>query len=210
MGLYDDYILPPLLDFTMRQSPITKQREKVVPLARGRVLEIGIGSGLNLRHYDTAMLEKLWGLEPSSKLRERAASRAQEAGIDLEFLAMGAEEIPVDDASCDCVLVTYTLCTIPDVARALREMRRVLKSNGRLIFTEHGRAPDASVRRWQERLNGVWRKLSGGCNLNRDIPGLIEEAGLRMDQLDTMYLPGPRPMTFNYWGTAVPRDADAQ
>jgi ubiquinone/menaquinone biosynthesis C-methylase UbiE len=204
MGLYDRYILPPLLDFAMRQPPIMKQREKVVPLAEGRVLEIGIGSGLNLRYYDGARLEKLWGLEPSVELRTRAAARAREAGVELEFLTMSAEDIPVDDASCDCVLVTYTLCTIPDVSRALREMRRVLKPTGRLIFTEHGRAPDASVRRWQDRLNTAWRKVSGGCNLNRDIPALISASGLRMDKLDTMYLPGPRPMSFNYWGTAVP------
>jgi ubiquinone/menaquinone biosynthesis C-methylase UbiE len=204
MGFYDSKILPPILDFMMRQPPIMKQREKVVPMARGRVLEIGIGSGLNLQFYDSGKLEKLWGLEPSPQLRERAAKRADEAHVELEFLNLGAEEIPIDDASCDTVLVTYTLCTIPDVASALREMRRVLKPTGSLIFCEHGKAPDASVRQWQDRINGVWGKFAGGCNLNRDIPALIADAGMRVQNLETMYLPGPRPMTFNYWGSAVP------
>ena len=204
VGIYERWFLPKVLDFAMRQPPIMKQRQKVVPLASGRVLEIGIGSGLNLSFYDHGKLEKLWGLEPSPELRALAAERASDAGIEVEFVGLTGEEIPMESAQCDSVVITYTLCTIPDPVRALHEMRRVLKPSGRLFFSEHGRAPDQSVRNWQNRINGVWGKISGGCNLNRDIPQLIADGGLKLDEIDTMYLPGPRPMTYNYWGTAVP------
>ena len=206
MGFYDRYVLPRMLDFAMRQPPIMKQREKVVPLATGRVLEIGLGSGLNLAYYDSSKLERLFGLEPSEELRAIAAERAREAGVDVEFVGLRGEEIPMDDASVDTVVITYTMCTIPDVKTALAEMRRVLRPRGRMLFTEHGVAPDASVARWQDRINGVWGKIAGGCNLNRDIPALIDEAGFVSESLETMYLPGPRPMTFNYWGSATVAD----
>jgi ubiquinone/menaquinone biosynthesis C-methylase UbiE len=204
VGIYEHWILPRVLDFAMRQPPIMKQREKVVPLASGRVLEIGMGSGLNLSYYDKGKLEKLWGLEPSEELRELARERARAADIDVEFIGLTGEEIPMDSGQCDSVVVTYTLCTIPDAVRALREMRRVLKPGGQLIFTEHGKAPDLSVRKWQDRVNGAWGKISGGCNLNRDVPQMIYEGGLKLETVETMYLPGPRPMTYNYWGTATP------
>ncbi len=203
MGIYEHWVLPKMLDFAMRQPPIMKQRQKVVPLASGRVLEIGMGSGLNLAFYDQGKVEKLWGLEPSTELRELASERARDADIDVEFVGLTGEEIPMDTAQCDSVVVTYTLCTIPDAVRALGEMRRVLKPGGRVIFTEHGRAPDQSVRTWQNRINGMWGKISGGCNLNRDVPQMIEDGGLKIETIETMYLPGPRPMTFNYWGTAT-------
>ena len=156
MGFYDRHVLPKLLDFAMRQKPIMLQRGKVVPMAQGRVLEIGIGSGLNLEFYDRARVEKLWGLDPSEELRRLARERAHTAGIDVEFLGLPSEQIPLADASVDTVLTTYTLCTIPDVARALTEMRRVLRPGGVLVFSEHGRAPDSNVARWQDRLDGVW------------------------------------------------------
>ncbi|MEW6268458.1 MAG: class I SAM-dependent methyltransferase [Thermodesulfobacteriota bacterium] len=203
MGLYERYLLPTLIDFAMRQKPITMQRRKVVPQARGRVLEIGIGSGLNLEFYDRDRVDKLWGLEPSPEMRRIAAQRARAAGIEVEFLDLPGEQIPLDDASVDTVLTTYTLCTIPGVEKALGEMRRVLAPGGVLLFSEHGRAPDPSVARWQDRLNGVWGVIGGGCNLNRSIDALLRDAGFRVD-LETMYLPGPRPFTFNYWGRAEP------
>lgn len=203
MGLYERYFLPKLIDLAMRQKPIMRQRRKVVPLAYGRVLEIGIGSGLNLEFYDRSRVEHLWGLEPSPEMRKLAAARARELGIDVEFLDLPGEHIPLADGSVDTVLTTYTLCTIPDVARALREMRRVLAPGGVLLFSEHGRAPDPGVVRWQNRLNGMWSAIAGGCNLNRAIDSLLRDAGFAIE-VETMYLPGPRLFTFNYWGRAKP------
>jgi ubiquinone/menaquinone biosynthesis C-methylase UbiE len=205
MGVYERFVLPRVLDFAMRQEPISRQRAKVVPLASGRVLEIGIGSGLNLRYYERSRVEKLWGLDPSLELQKVARRRATEAGIDVEFLALSSESIPLDDASVDTVVTTYTLCTIPDAPRALQEMRRVLRPGGRMLFSEHGRAPDEGVKRWQDRLNPVWKKIGGGCNLNRPMADLIADAGFALRGLETMYLPGPRPMTYTYWGAAEPR-----
>ena len=203
MGLYERWVLPKLLDFAMRQKPIMMQRRKVVPEASGRVLEIGIGSGLNLAFYDRGRVAKLWGLDPSEELRRIARERAQEAGIDVEFLGLPGEQIPLDAGSVDTVVSTYTMCTIPDVARALGEVRRVLAPGGVLLFSEHGRAPDPGVARWQDRLDGVWGKVAGGCHLNRAIPDIVRDAGFRIDELDTMYVPGPRPFTYTYWGRAA-------
>lgn len=202
-NLYERRILPWLLDRAMSTKPITYQRRKVVPLAEGRVLEIGIGAGQNLAFYDPAKVTHLWGLEPSREMRARAERRAQGLRFGFDFLDLEAEEIPLEDRSADTVLVTYTLCTIPDVARALTGMRRVLKPGGRLIFCEHGRAPDASVRRWQERLTPIWKRIGGGCHLGRAIPELIRESGFTIETLETMYLPStPRFTGYNYWGTA--------
>ena len=205
MGLYRRYILPRVVHFTCGLKPNMRQREKVVPRARGRVLEIGIGSGLNLPYYDSAKVSKLWGLDPSPEMIRMAKRTAGSLPFEVEFIGLPGDEIPLADHSVDTVVVTYTLCTIPDTAPALRQMNRVLRPGGELIFCEHGAAPDASVRRWQDRLNPIWKQLGGGCNLNRPIPMLIEAGGFRITSLDTMYLPGWRPASFNYWGTAVPR-----
>ncbi len=202
VGLYESYVLPKLLDVAMRQKPIMMQRDKVVPRARGQVLEIGIGSGLNLACYDVDKVEKVWGLDPSLELGRMATKRAAATSLDVELLQLSSEEIPVDDQRFDTVLVTYTLCTIPDAAKALGEMYRVLRSDGELIFCEHGAAPDVRVARWQNRLNPYWKNIAGGCNLNRKIPDLIAAAGFDVSSLETMYLPGPKPMTYNYWGSA--------
>ena len=203
MGLYANYIFPAILDLVMRQEPIQRQREKVVPRARGRVLEIGVGSGLNLPFYDRAKVDNLSGLDPSLGLQRRARQRAEAAGIEVEFIPVSSEEIPLADASVDTVVITYTMCSIPDVDTALKEMHRVLRPEGSLLFSEHGRAPDEGVVRWQDRLNPIWRRISGGCNMNRAIPDLLGAAGFKLDELDSMYLPGPRVMTFTYWGTAT-------
>lgn len=203
MGLYATYVFPAILDRVMRQEPIRRQREKVVPRARGRVLEVGVGSGLNLAFYDRAKVEALWGLDPSVALQRRAGQRAEAAGIDVTFLPVSGEEIPLDDAAIDTIVITYTMCSIPDVDRALREMRRVLRPGGSLLFSEHGRAPDEGVVRWQDRLNPLWRRISGGCNINRAIPDLLGAAGFTLAELESMYLPGPRLLTFTYWGTAT-------
>ncbi len=206
MGFYDRHVLPHVLDWTCGSTPIQRQRQKIVPLAMGRVLEIGIGTGLNLPFYDGARVERVIGLDPAEPMLRRARRRSGDLKFAVEYLALEGERIPLDRASVDTVLVTYTLCTIADVSAALDGMRRVLKPSGRLIFCEHGTAPDAAVRRWQNRLTPVWRRIGGGCNLNRDIPALIEGAGFVIDDLNSAYLGDiPRFAGFNYWGTAKPR-----
>jgi len=205
MGIYDKYILPKVVHFTCSLKPNMRQREKVVPLARGRVLEVGVGSGLNFPFYDPNKVTRVWGLDPSVEMLEIAEQSVESLKFDVEFIDRPADEIPLEDGSADTVLVTYSLCTIPETDPALREMARVLKTGGELIFCEHGIAPDASVRRWQERLNPLWKRFGGGCNLNRPIPELIEAGGFRIKDMETMYVPGWRPASFNYWGSAVPR-----
>jgi ubiquinone/menaquinone biosynthesis C-methylase UbiE len=203
MGFYERRILPWLLDVAMSAKPITYQRRKVVPLAEGRVLEIGMGAGQNLAFYDPSKVSHIWGLEPSAEMRARAQTSATDMRIGLEFLDLKAEDIPLDDKSVDTVLVTYTLCTIPDVSRALKGMRRVLKPGGRLVFCEHGRAPDEDVRRWQQRITPLWKMIGGGCHVGRPIPELIREGGFEIEKMETMYLPStPRFAGYNYWGTA--------
>lgn len=204
MGFYDRYILPLLLGTVMGAKPITYQRKKVVPRAEGHVLEIGFGAGHNLPFYDPAKVTHLWALEPSKELRARAAKRVAANTIPIEFLDLPGEEIPLDDASVDNVLITYTMCTIPDVARALSQMRRVLKPQGRMIFCEHGKAPDTDVEKWQHRIEPMWKTISGGCHLARPIPSLITDSGFAIGDMETMYLPGtPRWSGFNYWGSAT-------
>jgi len=202
MGLYTRLILPKIVNFTCGTKPCMRQRAKVVPFALGSVLEVGFGSGLNLPFYDKTKVRHVWALDPSSELWDMADERVRGAGVPVEFLHAGAEEIPLPDRSADTVLVTFTLCTLPDAARALREMARVLKPGGELVFTEHGLAPDENVRRWQNRLNPIWRVLGGGCNLNRPIPALLEQGGFRLREISSMYIPGWRPASFNYWGRA--------
>ncbi len=179
-----------------------KQREKVVPLATGRVLEIGIGSGLNIPFYNTNQVEHLWGLDPSREMWAIARKNAVQHHLDVEFIESSAESIPLENNSVDSVLMTYTMCTIPEVRSALDEIRRVLKPSGQLLFSEHGLAPDKDVQRWQNRLNPAWNRFAGGCNLNRPIPQLLEQAGFICPDLQTMYLPGWKPGSFNYWGSA--------
>lgn len=205
MSLYDRFVLPRLIHLACGMKPIARQRRKVVPQAQGRVLEIGIGSGLNLPYYDPGKVERLWALEPSADIRRMAERKARDVAFPVAFIDRPAERIPLEDQSLDTVVTTFTLCTIPDAAAALGEMRRVLKPSGRLLFAEHGRAPDERVRRWQDRLTPLWKRIGGGCHLNRDIPAMIETAGFRLSSLETAYLPGPRPLTFNFWGAASRR-----
>ena len=166
------------------------------------MLEIGLGSGLLSPFYDTQRVEYLWGLDPSAEMWAIAQKNAAEHHLDAEYIQSSAETIPLDNNIADSVLMTYTMCTIPDIHQALDEVRRVLKPSGKLIFCEHGKAPDLNIQRWQNRLNPIWKSLAGGCNMNRPIPSLLEKSGFRSDDLQTMYLPGWKPATFNYWGTA--------
>ncbi len=202
MGIYNSILLPFLTDKACGIGPIQAQREIVVPKARGDVLEIGIGSGLNLPFYNADIVSKIWGLEPSAQMRAKAQKIAATVPVPVSFLDLPGEEIPLDTHSVDTVLVTYTLCTIPDVAAALLQMRRVLRPDGKLIFCEHGQAPDASVRRWQDRLDPIWGKFAGGCHLNRPIDALVKQAGFEIETLDTGYIASPKFAGFNYWGTA--------
>jgi ubiquinone/menaquinone biosynthesis C-methylase UbiE len=202
MGIYSRFVMPKLVHFTCGQKPAMKQREKIIPLAQGRVLEIGIGSGLNIPYYDAAKVDHLWGIDPSTEMWAIARKNAAEHHLDAEFMESGAESIPLDNNVADTVVMTYTMCTIPQVGSALDEIRRVLKPAGKLLFCEHGEAPDKSVRQWQERMNPIWNILGGGCNLNRPIPSLLEESGFRSSDMQTMYIPGWKPASFNYWGSA--------
>lgn len=200
---YERHILPYAVDLACGSRLIRRQREKVVPRAQGRVLEVGIGTGLNLAHYDKAKVAKIVALDPALSMHRLARRRVARSGLEVELVDVSAETIPLRDASIDSVVVTYSLCTIPDPVAALKEMRRVLAPGGRLIFCEHGRAPEERVRRWQDRLTPYWMKIAGGCHLNRDIPGLLGQGGFECLDLEAGYLPGPRMLTYNYWGEAV-------
>jgi ubiquinone/menaquinone biosynthesis C-methylase UbiE len=200
---YERHILPTALDVVCGMPMMGRMRQLVVPRAQGRVLEVGIGTGLNMRYYDKSRVTHVTGLDPALQLHPLARERIAQAGLPVDLVGLSAEQIPLPDASFDTVLITYTLCTIPDPHAALLEMRRVLAPTGTLLYCEHGRAPDASVHRWQERLQPLWGPLTGGCQLGRDIPALLAAAGFTLPDLQTRYLPGPRPFTFHYWGEAL-------
>jgi ubiquinone/menaquinone biosynthesis C-methylase UbiE len=205
MNLYERHVLPGLINRVCSSSDFERQRRLVVPRARGRVIEVGFGSGLNLPYYDRSRVEWIWALEPSQQMRDLAAPRVAASGLDVRMLDLPGEAVPLADHSADTALVTFTLCTIPDAAAALRQMRRVLRPDGQLLFCEHGAAPDDSVRRWQDRLNGIWRLMAGGCNLNREIVPLIQGAGFRLEETRSAYLPRtPRIAGYVTWGVASP------
>jgi ubiquinone/menaquinone biosynthesis C-methylase UbiE len=201
MGLYGKYLLPRILDLAMKSKDTARVRAALIPRARGEVLEVGIGSGLNLPFYSPEV-KHIFGVDPSLELQKMALKRV--AGpIKVDFLAQSAEEpLPLDAASIDTVVMAWTLCSIPNASRALQQMRRVLKGDGRLIFVEHGRAPERKVAAWQDRLTPLWKRATGGCHLNRKVDDLIAGAGFQITELTTSYLPGPRPMTYTYQGVA--------
>ncbi len=201
MNWYDRHVLPYLMDFACGLPMVQAQRRLLVPQAQGRVLEVGMGTGRNLPFYDRQRVSLLVGVDPAMQMHRLAQRRSRQAGIAVELMGLSAEHLPATDASFDTVVCTYTLCSIPDPLQALREMRRVLVPGGRLLFCEHGRAPDETVRRWQDRLQPLWGPLAGGCHLGRDVPALLEAAGFAAT-MQSAYLAGPRPMTFHYWGHA--------
>ncbi|MFH1344996.1 MAG: methyltransferase domain-containing protein [Pseudomonadota bacterium] len=203
VNLYDRWVLPPILDLVMRQRPLQKYRREVVAAANGRVLEVGVGSGLNFPLYDKRV-EIVFGIDPSPRLLAVARRRAAGAGVRAEFLQGSASAIPLADNTMDTVVMTWTLCSIPDPLAALREMRRVLKPDGKLLFVEHGLSPEAAIERWQHRLTPIWCRVAGGCHLDRKMDDLIRAAGFDILRLRTEYAKGPRPMTYMFLGCARP------
>ena len=203
MGLYDRYVVPRLVTCACGTKPVIKQRQKVVPKAMGTVLEFGIGAGHNLPHYDSSRIDRVIGVDPCATSWELASERAANLDFDVEFIQGSALDVPIEDASVDSVLITFTLCTVPDPMAALREAKRTLKPGGKVYFCEHGLAPDERVAKWQNRINPIWKKVFGGCHINRDTAGLLTEAGFKLDELEQMYLPGtPTIAGFNTWGEA--------
>ena len=204
MGFYQKYVLPRLIDVAMRNKDTARLRAEWIPHARGEVLEIGIGSGLNLEFYSPEV-QRVYGVDPSAELRQMARKRVGQSPVEVEFLSQSAEDqLPLPNASIDRAVVTWTLCSIPNPSEALQQAKRVLKPTGRLIFVEHGRSSDPSVVVWQDRITPMWKQISGGCHLNRKIDDLITGAGFQIVELRTNYLPGPRPMTYTYQGFAHP------
>ena len=202
MGLYGRYILPHVLDCACGLPAVERERARLVPQARGRVLEIGIGTGRNLPHYNPANVDTIVGLDPAAEMHPRARRRLSETRLSVSLMAVSAEQIPAEDDHFDTVLVTYSLCSIPDPSLALREMRRVLKPDGALLFCEHGRSPEPKVARWQQRLTPAWRHIAGGCHLDRNVPELLTDAGFSIDTLDSGYIQGPKPLTWHFRGLA--------
>lgn len=205
MNPYDRYILPHLIHCVCKQNPSARQRQKIVPQAQGRVLEIGIGSGLNLPFYDKSQLDHLTAIDPSLETWQKGHINPESLAFEMEFIQAGAEDIPADNNSFDQVVMTYTLCSIPDYPKALEEIRRVLKPGGKVLFCEHGKAPEKAVQWIQNRINPIWGFFGGGCNLNRDIPKIFQDHGFRLPHLEQMYIPGPKFVSFNYWGSAEMR-----
>jgi ubiquinone/menaquinone biosynthesis C-methylase UbiE len=201
MGIYSAWLFPRVLDLVMQQKQMIPFRARIGSAAAGRVLDVGVGSGLNLAFYGDKT-ERVYGVDPSPELLRFAETRARKAAIPVELLLGSSEALALEDKSIDTVVLTFTLCTIGSPAAALAEMRRVLKPGGKLLFAEHGRAPEPGVARWQDRLTPLWKRVAGGCHLNRKPDDLIRSAGFRVDTLETGYLKGPRPMGFVYAGSA--------
>jgi len=204
-SLYERYVVPWLIGCACGTKPIAYQRRKVVPGAAGRVLELGMGPGLNLPFYDPAKVTKVDAVEPSDEMRKKAEEAAKSVGLKTDIRSGRAETLPYDAGAFDCIVCTFTLCSVQDPAAALAEARRVLKPDGRLIFCEHGLAPDPNVVKWQRRIEPVWKHIAGGCHLTRPVTPTIEAAGFRLLHKETMYLPGtPQWAGWNEWGEAAP------
>ena len=203
MSLYNKYILPNLIISGCNKKPQMKQREKIIPNAKGKVLEVGIGSGLNLSFYDPDKVTELVGIDPSLELWEKRQP-VKDLGFHYEFIKGVAEDMPFGKDNFDTIVITYTLCSIPDFQSALESLRKVLKPSGKFLFCEHGKAPDKSVLLTQNAINPIWKLIGGGCNINRDIPSIINGNGFKILTLETMYVPGWKPVSFNFWGEAKP------
>ena len=204
MSFYEDRILPHIIDCACSMGQLMKLRSQVVPHARGRVLEVGMGSALNLEFYNPDQVEMVYGLEPSGGMRRKAQPNLARSPVKVEWLELPGEKIPLEDHSVDTVLLTFTLCTIPDWHAALQQMKRVLKPGGELLFLEHGESPHDSTRKWQHRITPGWKKLAGGCHLNRNIADLIRQAGFEILELENLYIPkAPKIAGYIYKGRAI-------
>jgi SAM-dependent methyltransferase len=204
-SLYDRFILPRLLGCACSAPPMMKQRVKVVPKAEGRVLELGIGMGLNLRFYDPGKVSEVLGVDPSPELRAVAEAAERDPALRVRVEDGTAEALPFEDASFDTVVCTFTLCSVCTPAEALSEARRVLKPAGRFLFCEHGLAPDPGIATWQRRIEPLWKRIAGGCHLTRPVTRAIEAAGFKVEQMDSMYVPRtPKVAGWNEWGVARP------
>lgn len=201
--MYKKYILPRLIDWACSQPTGMLQREMLIPMARGRVLEVGIGSGKNLPYYDASRVLHLTGIDPLERLWNRKQTDLSSLDFELVYIRDSAEKLSFENESFDTVVSTSTLCSIGNIREALNEMYRVLKPDGSLIFSEHGVAPALALARRQKQLNPVWKRIGGGCNLNRDIPGLLREAGFNLDGMSEGYQEGWRPASYHYWGWAT-------
>ena len=202
MGFYKKVVLPRLIELAMRNSQLGGYRQQTIGAARGHVLEIGVGSGMNLPIYGSAV-DRVCGIDPSPELLDRARERVAAARVPVSLARAAAEQLPFRDAAFDTLVMTWTLCSIPNPSAALNEVRRVLKPGGRLLFVEHGLAPEPAIIRWQHRLTPCWRRIGGGCHLDRKMDDLIRNAGFRVDALETGYMKGPKPWTFMYVGSAT-------
>jgi len=200
---YEKYVLPKIINCACGTKPILIQRQKIVPSASGVILEIGVGSGVNIPYYSNSNVKKLIGLDLQQDNWDQAYKIAKKSNISIDLLQGDGEELPIPNNSIDTVLITYTMCTIPNVQRTLAEIKRVLNSEGKLLFCEHGLAPDKNVQKWQNKLNPIWKKCLGGCNLNRNIPELVLKSGFSFESINEMYIPStPKFVGYNYWGAA--------
>lgn len=213
MGYYTSTVLPRLIHATCGSARIRRLRARIIPPARGRVLEVGIGSGLNLPYYDPAVVTELYGLDPSPELLGIAAQAVGSSLIAPRWIRRNVEDLPLESASMDTIVMTFTLCSVALPQEGMRQMVRVLKPGGTLIFCEHGAAPNPALRRWQDRLTPIWKLLAGGCHLNRDVTGLLTCCGLRITALETTMIRKWWLAGFLFHGTATkpwdPKDSDA-
>ncbi|KMQ74453.1 Methyltransferase domain [Marinobacter subterrani] len=204
MSFYENRILPHIIDRACSMGQVMKLRSQVVPRARGRVLEVGMGSAINLPFYNADNVELVYGLEPSEGMRRKAQPNLARSPVKVEWLDLPGEKIPLENESVDTVLLTFTLCTIPDWHTALEQMKRVLKPGGDLLFIEHGESPHDSIRKWQNRITPGWKKVAGGCHLNRNITDLIRNAGFEIQELENLYIPkAPKIAGYIFKGRAI-------
>ena len=201
---YEAKILPSLINCCCATKPINYQRQKIIPQASGHILEIGIGSGLNFNYYNKANVSEVFAVEPDGVLLKKAKQNAELNNIDLNIQQLKAEELPFDNNSFDTVISTYTMCSIPGLGSAMSEINRVMKPNAKFLFSEHGKSPDSDILKWQKRMNGIQKRIAGGCHLDVDIPNEITKANFKIDKIDSMYVPGPKFLSYHYWGAASP------
>jgi ubiquinone/menaquinone biosynthesis C-methylase UbiE len=209
MSFYRDRVYPRIVSKLGNPKPIDDIRRQIIPLAHGEVLEIGVGPGVNFAYYDPDKVSKVFALEPNQGMLVRAARELHRTSVGVQFIGLPGENVPLDDASVDCVISTFTMCTIPDLIQALRGVNRVLKPGGQLLFFEHGLSPDPDVQKWQKRMEPCFKFAFEGCHLTRHIPSLVADSGLTTEWINEGYLaPFPKSATYCYWGMALRASRD--